>query len=107
MGLQVNHDMRRSILVDVLTVYGQGGKSIVFCERKRDADEVAAGVALAMPCEVSCPALSTAALLLDAVHYGGSHLQGAIPEFFWDGADPEYHGLSVPPEPSKTRGLQQ
>lgn len=54
MGLQVSHDSRRSILVDVLTVYGLGGKSIVFCERKRDADEVAAGVALAMPCEVGC-----------------------------------------------------
>lgn len=53
LGLQVTPDARRGILVDVLTVYGQGGKSIVFCERKRDADEVAAGVALAMPCEVS------------------------------------------------------
>ena len=52
MGLQVASEARRSILVDVLTVHGQGGKSIVFCERKRDADEVAAGVALSMPCEV-------------------------------------------------------
>ena len=55
LGLQVSHEARRSILVDVLTVHAAGGKSIVFCDRKRDADEVAAGVALAMPCEVLSP----------------------------------------------------
>ena len=52
LGAQVTHHQRRSVLVDLLTVYGAGGKAIVFCERKRDADEVAAAVALSLPCEV-------------------------------------------------------
>ena len=58
MGAQVAHNQRRSVLVDLLTVYGQGGKAIVFTDRKRDADEVAAAVALSMPCEVRQPLLS-------------------------------------------------
>jgi len=52
MAVQVEHNMRRSVLVDVLTVHGAAGKSIIFTQTKRDADEVAAGVALVMPCEV-------------------------------------------------------
>ena len=67
-GLQVASEARRSILVDVLTVHGQGGKSIVFCERKRDADEVAAGVALSMPCEVSCQISGQHLRWLSSVH---------------------------------------
>jgi hypothetical protein len=53
MAVQVEHNMRRSVLVDVLTVHGAAGKSIIFTQTKRDADEVAAGVALVMPCEVA------------------------------------------------------
>lgn len=51
MAVQVTDNSRRSILVDVLTVYRDGGKAIVFTQTKRDADEVAAAVALHMPCE--------------------------------------------------------
>ena len=53
LAVQVEKDMRRSVLVDVLTVHGAAaGKSIIFVQTKRDADEVAAGVAQTMPCEV-------------------------------------------------------
>ena len=51
MAVQVTDSARRSVLVDVLTVYADGGKAIVFTQTKRDADEVAAAVALHMPCE--------------------------------------------------------
>lgn len=51
MAVQVTDAARRSVLVDVLTVYADGGKAIVFTQTKRDADEVAAAVALHMPCE--------------------------------------------------------
>lgn len=42
---------RRSLLVDFITVYGLGGKAIVFTETKREADEVAAALANTHPCE--------------------------------------------------------
>ena len=48
----VQHDARRSVLVDLLTVYGDGGKCIVFTQTKRDADEVSAAIANHMPTEV-------------------------------------------------------
>lgn len=48
----VQQDARRSVLVDLLTVYGAGGKCIVFTQTKRDADEVAATIANSMPTEV-------------------------------------------------------
>lgn len=48
----VQHDARRSVLVDLLTVYGGGGKCIVFTQTKRDADEVSAAIANHMPTEV-------------------------------------------------------
>ncbi len=56
LAVQVSPDARRSVLVDLLTVYGvrQGGglgKSIVFTQTKRDADEVAAAVAQSLACE--------------------------------------------------------
>lgn len=51
MAVQVTEASRRSILVDLLTVYADGGKAIVFTQTKRNADEVAAAVALHMPCE--------------------------------------------------------
>ena len=57
LGAQVAPNQRRSVLVDLLTVHGAGGKAIVFTDRKRDADEVAAAVALSMPCEVRPPML--------------------------------------------------
>lgn len=50
-GVQVTNASRRSVLVDVITVYADGGKTIVFTQTKRDADEVAAAIALHMPCE--------------------------------------------------------
>ena len=50
-GVQVTSASRRSILVDLITVHADGGKTIVFTQTKRDADEVAAAVALHMPCE--------------------------------------------------------
>jgi ATP-dependent RNA helicase DDX21 len=50
-GVQVTSSSRRSILVDVITVYAEGGKTIVFTQTKRDADEVSAAIALHMPCE--------------------------------------------------------
>jgi ATP-dependent RNA helicase DDX21 len=51
LAVQVNEASRRSVLVDLLTVYGEGGKAIVFTQTKRDCDEVAATVALHLPCE--------------------------------------------------------
>ena len=52
LAVQVEPTMRRSVLADVLTVHG-AGKSIVFTQTKRDADEVAAGVSQSIPCEVA------------------------------------------------------
>ncbi len=51
LAIQVTEDARRQVLVDVLTVYGNG-KAIVFTQTKRMADEVASAVALHMPGEV-------------------------------------------------------
>lgn len=51
LGCQVTDAARRSVLVDLLTVYGDGGKAIVFTQTKRDCDEVAAACALHLPCE--------------------------------------------------------
>lgn len=50
--MQIHPDARRSVLVDLLTVYGAGGKCIVFANTKRDADEVSAAIANSMPTEV-------------------------------------------------------
>jgi len=50
-GVQVTSASRRSILVDLITVHADGGKAIVFTQTKRDCDEVAAAVALHLPCE--------------------------------------------------------
>ncbi len=50
-GVQVTSASRRSILVDLITVHADGGKTIVFTQTKREADEVAAAVALHIPCE--------------------------------------------------------
>lgn len=52
LAVQVEPSMRRSVLVDVLTVHGAAGKSIVFTQRRVDADEVAAGIGQVLPCEV-------------------------------------------------------
>lgn len=51
----VQMDAKRSVLVDLLTVYGGGGKCIVFTQTKRDADEVSAAIASHMPTEVPDP----------------------------------------------------
>jgi hypothetical protein len=50
--LQVTDESRRSVLVDILTVYGEGGKAMVFTQTKREADEVAAAVGSHLLCEV-------------------------------------------------------
>lgn len=50
LAVQVAGDARRSVLVDLLTVYGEGGKAIVFTQTKREADEVAASVGGHLPC---------------------------------------------------------
>jgi len=52
LAVQIHQDARRSVLVDLLTVYGAGGKCIVFTGTKRDADEVSAAIASSMPTEV-------------------------------------------------------
>lgn len=52
LAVQIHPDARRSVLVDLLTVYGAGGKAIVFANTKRDADEVSAAIANSMPTEV-------------------------------------------------------
>ncbi len=52
LAVLVGPDVRRSVLVDLLTVHGSGGKSIIFTQTKREADEVAAGIAGSIPCEV-------------------------------------------------------
>ena len=39
------------MLVDVLSIHGAGGKTIVFTKTKAGADEVAAAVAQSQPCE--------------------------------------------------------
>ena len=51
LAVQVTPESRRSVLVDLLTVYCAGGKGIVFTQTKREADEVAAALALTLPCE--------------------------------------------------------
>ena len=45
-------ESRRSVLVDILTVYGEGGKAMVFTQTKREADEVAAAVGSHLLCAV-------------------------------------------------------
>lgn len=52
LAVETSHETRRKVLVDLLTVYRGGtGKAIVFTQRKRDADEVAAAVSPHHPCE--------------------------------------------------------
>ena len=41
-----------SVLKDVLTVYGGGGKCIIFTQTKREADVVTAAISNTHPCEV-------------------------------------------------------
>ena len=52
LGVQVAPENRRNILADLLTVYSNAGKTIVFTQTKREADEVAAGIAGVIPSEV-------------------------------------------------------
>lgn len=64
LATQVMPNTRRNILADLLTVYANAGKTIVFTQTKREADEVAAGIAGVVPSEVclliSAPSTSTA-----------------------------------------------
>ncbi|GAB4820300.1 hypothetical protein N2152v2_007346 [Parachlorella kessleri] len=50
LAVQVTDESRRSVLVDILTVYGEGGKAMVFTQTKREADEVAAAVGSHLLC---------------------------------------------------------
>ena len=50
--MQVAQENRRNILADLLTVYANAGKTIVFTQTKREADEVAGGIAGVIPSEV-------------------------------------------------------
>ena len=52
LAVQTQADTRRNILADLLTVYANAGKTIVFTQTKREADEVAAGIAGVIPSEV-------------------------------------------------------
>ena len=52
LAVQTQPDTRRNILADLLTVYANAGKTIVFTQTKREADEVAAGIAGVIPSEV-------------------------------------------------------
>lgn len=51
LAVQTQADTRRNILADLLTVYANAGKTIVFTQTKREADEVAAGIAGVIPSE--------------------------------------------------------
>ncbi|CAK9205008.1 unnamed protein product [Sphagnum troendelagicum] len=42
---------KRAILTDLITVYGKGGKTIVFTQTKRDADDVALAMGRILGCE--------------------------------------------------------
>eukprot|EP00245_Coleochaete_scutata_P005948 TRINITY_DN1998_c1_g3_i1.p1 TRINITY_DN1998_c1_g3~~TRINITY_DN1998_c1_g3_i1.p1 ORF type:complete len:789 (+),score=198.16 TRINITY_DN1998_c1_g3_i1:158-2524(+) len=42
---------KRSILSDLITIYGRGGKSIIFTQTKREADEVSAALGRTVGCE--------------------------------------------------------
>lgn len=42
---------KRSILNDLISVYGKGGKTIVFTQTKRDADEVSSAMSRVLGCE--------------------------------------------------------
>eukprot|EP00246_Nothoceros_aenigmaticus_P002737 TRINITY_DN1359_c0_g1_i1.p1 TRINITY_DN1359_c0_g1~~TRINITY_DN1359_c0_g1_i1.p1 ORF type:complete len:840 (-),score=165.06 TRINITY_DN1359_c0_g1_i1:389-2908(-) len=53
MAISVGATAKRTVLNDLITVYGKGGKTIVFTQTKRDADEVA----LVMSRMVGCEAL--------------------------------------------------
>eukprot|EP01025_Chloroclados_australasicus_P026650 TRINITY_DN2646_c0_g1_i2.p1 TRINITY_DN2646_c0_g1~~TRINITY_DN2646_c0_g1_i2.p1 ORF type:complete len:470 (+),score=53.79 TRINITY_DN2646_c0_g1_i2:761-2170(+) len=44
LAIQVQHDQKKQVLVDILSVYGVNGKSIVFTMTKREADEVAGAI---------------------------------------------------------------
>eukprot|EP01026_Neomeris_dumetosa_P030857 TRINITY_DN2457_c0_g1_i6.p1 TRINITY_DN2457_c0_g1~~TRINITY_DN2457_c0_g1_i6.p1 ORF type:complete len:844 (-),score=204.54 TRINITY_DN2457_c0_g1_i6:424-2955(-) len=52
LAIQVDWKYKRNLLVDLLSVYGSSGKSIVFTSTKREADEVSAGVGQALSCDV-------------------------------------------------------
>lgn len=51
LAVNVMPNTRRNILADLLTVYANAGKTIVFTQTKREADEVAAGIAGVIPSE--------------------------------------------------------
>eukprot|EP00271_Cylindrocystis_brebissonii_P011882 TRINITY_DN29887_c0_g1_i1.p1 TRINITY_DN29887_c0_g1~~TRINITY_DN29887_c0_g1_i1.p1 ORF type:complete len:956 (-),score=164.75 TRINITY_DN29887_c0_g1_i1:1469-4201(-) len=51
MSVRTPQTAKRSILVDLITVHGKGGKAIVFTATKRDADEVCASLSRTVGCE--------------------------------------------------------
>ena len=52
LAVSVPEDGKRSLLSDLISVYAPRGKAVVFCQTKREADEVAAAVASSHPSEV-------------------------------------------------------
>lgn len=67
LAVQVAQENRRHILADLLTVYANAGKTIVFTQTKREADEVAGGIAGVIPSEVTPPALPPDIVCLSAI----------------------------------------
>ncbi|XP_024519673.1 DEAD-box ATP-dependent RNA helicase 3A, chloroplastic [Selaginella moellendorffii] len=50
-AVQTSQAAKRKILSDVITVYGKGGKTIVFTQTKRDAEEVSMAMNRTLGCE--------------------------------------------------------
>eukprot|EP00850_Spirogloea_muscicola_P007994 SM000041S15553 [mRNA] locus=s41:699019:704411:- [translate_table: standard] len=50
-AVRVTPQSKRSILADLITVHGKGGKAIVFTQTKKDADDVALGLSRTTGCE--------------------------------------------------------
>eukprot|EP00850_Spirogloea_muscicola_P020345 SM000213S06810 [mRNA] locus=s213:40998:47444:- [translate_table: standard] len=50
-AVRVTPQSKRSILADLITVHGKGGKAIVFTQTKKDADDVALGLSRTIGCE--------------------------------------------------------
>lgn len=51
LAVKSSFSARRSLLVDLITVYGRGAKAIIFAQTKREVDEVTVALAKSIPCE--------------------------------------------------------
>ncbi|GBG79902.1 hypothetical protein CBR_g30167 [Chara braunii] len=50
-AVRTTDNMKRSILADLITVYGKGAKAIVFTQTKREADDVAVSLGRTLGCQ--------------------------------------------------------